>query len=352
MTADVSQNHPETPLGSPSTPTFSLSNGQTVQITVTSEGHGDRLDRWVSQTLGLSRTRVAALVETGCVLWNGALPRKAEPLAEGDAIVVTLPEPTPARAEPEDLPLAVVYEDKDLLVVDKAAGMVVHPAPGNMTGTLVNALLYHVKDLSGIGGTLRPGIVHRLDRDTSGLLVVAKNDATHQALSDALRRREIRRLYRAVSWGHWTDTPRTIDAPIDRDAGDRKRMAVVLEGGRRAVTHLRVRERWEAADLVDVALETGRTHQIRVHLSHFGHPVVGDQLYGPGWERGMSGPAQGWARTLARMLDRQFLHARRLQFVHPGSGEVMTFESPLPRDLEAAARWARGGVQPPAESEG
>jgi 23S rRNA pseudouridine1911/1915/1917 synthase len=316
--------------------------GETLELTVSAEGAGDRLDRWVSQELDLSRTRVAALVEGGFVTWNGAPPRKSEPLAEGDQITVILPAPAPSQAEPEDLPLSVIFEDGDLLVVDKAAGMVVHPAPGHGTGTLVNALLYHVRDLSGIGGTLRPGIVHRLDRDTSGLLVVAKNDATHHALSDALKRRQIRRLYRAVSWGHWTETPRVIDAPIDRDVGNRKRMAVV-EGGRRAVSHLRVRERWQAADLIDVALETGRTHQIRVHLSHLGHPVVGDSLYGAGWERGMSGPAHAWARTLARKVTRQFLHARKLEFRHPTTGKVLSFESPLPPDLEAAARWARGG---------
>jgi 23S rRNA pseudouridine1911/1915/1917 synthase len=324
----------------------SMAPSAPVTLTVPPEGAGDRLDRWVSQALDLSRTRVAALIDGGWVTWNGETPRKSEPLAEGDVITVVLPVPVPARAEPEDLPLTIVHEDADLLVVDKAAGMVVHPAPGHLTGTLVNALLFHVKDLSGIGGTLRPGIVHRLDRDTSGLLVVAKNDATHQALSDALRKRQIRRLYRTASWGHWTDTPRTLDAPLDRDPGDRKRMAVVVEGGRRAVTHLRVRERWAAADLLDVALETGRTHQIRVHLAHFGHPVVGDRLYGAGRERGMSGPAQTWARALAKKMERQFLHARRLQFRHPRSGHVLTFESPLPPELEAVARWARGGLRP------
>jgi 23S rRNA pseudouridine1911/1915/1917 synthase len=253
------------------------------------------------------------------------------------------------RAIAQPLPLEIVYEDRHLLVVNKAAGMVVHPAPGHYEGTLVNALLHHVKDLSGIGGALRPGIVHRLDRDTSGLLVVAKDDATHQALSDALRRRKIRRLYRALSWGHLTETPRTVDAPLGRDPRDRKRMTV-REDGRRAVTHLRVRAQWETADLVDVALETGRTHQIRVHLAHLGHPVVGDPLYGAGWERGMGGPARAWAQALARRVPRQFLHARRLQFRHPATGEVLTFESPLPEDLAAVVRWAQGGLT--AEPEG
>jgi 23S rRNA pseudouridine1911/1915/1917 synthase len=247
-----------------------------------------------------------------------------------------------ARAEPEDIPLEIVHEDPDIVVVNKAAGMVVHPAPGHPTGTLVNALLHHVQDLSGIGGELRPGIVHRLDRDTSGLLVVAKHDAAHQALSEALRKRKVRRLYRALSWGHLDETPLRIEAPIGRDPRDRKKMAV-REDGRRAVSHVRVRERWRAADLVDVALETGRTHQIRVHLAHLGHPVAGDTTYGEGRERGMSGEARPWAEALAKRLPRQFLHARRLQFRHPGSGAVVTFEAPLPEELAAVVRWARGG---------
>jgi 23S rRNA pseudouridine1911/1915/1917 synthase len=320
------------------------------ELVVGPEAEGERLDRWLSAALGLSRTRIVSLVEGGHVQWNGGTPRKAEPLAAGDRITVMIPALEQPRAVPQDLPLDILHEDRHLLVVNKAAGMVVHPAPGHYEGTLVNALLHHVKDLSGIGGALRPGIVHRLDRDTSGLLVVAKDDATHQALSDALRRRKIRRLYRALSWGHLTETPRTVDAPLGRDPRDRKRMAV-RDDGRRAVTHLRVRAQWEAADLVDVALETGRTHQIRVHLAHLGHPVVGDPLYGAGWERGMSGPARAWAQALARRVPRQFLHARRLQFRHPASGEVLTFESPLPEDLAAVVRWAQGGLTAGPEGE-
>ncbi len=304
------------------------------------EGAGERVDRYLSEQLQLSRTRVAALIEEGHVQWNGGTPRKSEPLAEGDRLEVRIPAPVATRAEAEDLPLEVVYEDEHLLVVEKPAGMVVHPAPGHPGGTLVNALLHHVNDLSGIGGELRPGIVHRLDRDTSGLLVVAKHDTAHQALSEALRKRKIRRLYRAATWGHLKETPRRIEAPLDRDPSDRKRMAVV-PGGRRAVSHVRVRERWQAADFVDVALETGRTHQIRVHLAHLGHPVVGDATYGAGWERGMSGESHTWARRLAGRVSRQFLHARRLQFRHPATGKILTFESALPPELAEAAAWAR-----------
>jgi len=315
----------------------------TQHLVVGSEDEGERLDRWLSGQLGLSRTRVVSLLEGGHVRWNDTQPRKAEPLAAGDRIDVEIPPLAQPRAIPQPLPLEIVYEDRHLLVVNKAAGMVVHPAPGHLDGTLVNALLHHVKDLSGIGGALRPGIVHRLDRDTSGLLVVAKDDATHQALSDALRRRQIRRLYRALSWGHLTETPRIVDAPLGRDARDRTKMTVRPDG-RRAVSHIRVRAQWQAADLVDVALETGRTHQIRVHLAHLGHPVVGDALYGAGWERGMSGSARAWAQALARRIPRQFLHARRLQFRHPATDEILTFEAPLPEDLAAVVRWAQGGL--------
>jgi 23S rRNA pseudouridine1911/1915/1917 synthase len=320
------------------------------ELVVGPEGEGERLDRWLSEVLDLSRTRVAALVAEGRVRWNDGTPRKAEPLSSGDRIEVSLPEPQLPRAEPEDLPLDVVFQDAHLLVVNKPAGMVVHPAPGNLTGTLVNALLFHITDLSGIGGELRPGIVHRLDQDTSGLLVVAKHDQAHQHLSAALKRREIRRLYRAATWGHLKETPRRIDLPVGRDPSNRKRMAVVADG-RPAVSHVRVRERWRAADLVDVALETGRTHQIRVHLSHLGHPVVGDALYGAGWERGMSGAAQAWAAALARRVPRQFLHARRLQFRHPVTNEVLTFESDLPEDLAAALRWVHDQEQVDADPE-
>ncbi len=305
------------------------------------DSEGDRLDRWLSERVELSRTRVAALIESGDVLLNGVRPRKAEPLAPGDRIEMSVPEPEPITAEAEDLPLEIVYEDEDLLVVNKPAGMVVHPAKGHPRGTLVNALLHHVTDLSGIGGKLRPGIVHRLDRETSGLLVVAKNDPTHQALSDALRKRKVRRLYRALSWGHLSESPLTIDAPLGRDPAERTRRAVVADG-KRAVTHARVVDRLPAAELLDVALETGRTHQIRVHLAHIGHPIVGDETYGAGWSRGMSGAVRGWARELEAMADRQFLHARRLAFRHPSTGELLDLRIPLPPDLERIIEWAHG----------
>ncbi len=313
---------------------------ETRTLIVPEGSEGERLDRWLSDALELSRTRVVRLVEEGHVRWNAGAPRKSEALSAGDRIEVVLPAPHEISAQAEDLPLEIVFEDEHLLVVNKAAGVVVHPAPGHPGGTLVNALLHHVADLSGIGGALRPGIVHRLDRDTSGLLVVAKDDAAHQTLSLALKRREIRRLYLAASWGHLAESPIKVAAPIGRDPLNRKRMAVVAKG-RRAVTHARVRERWPAAELLEVGLETGRTHQIRVHLAHLGHPVVGDGLYGAGWGKGMDGPNRAWAKELAKRTERQFLHATRLAFTHPATGEVLRFHAPLPPDLEGVAAWAR-----------
>jgi 23S rRNA pseudouridine1911/1915/1917 synthase len=310
-------------------------------------GQEGRLDRFLADRLGLSRTRVQALVAAGHVDVDGRAPRKSERVGPGSRVSVEIPPAEAVEMVPEDLPLSIVFEDEHLLVVDKAAGMVVHPAPGHRSGTLVNALLFHVHDLPGVGGRLRPGIVHRLDRDTSGLLVVAKTDAAHLALADGLRHRRVKRLYRAACWGHLEESPLTVDAPIGRDPRDRKRMAVV-EDGRRAVTRARVRERWLRADLLDVALQTGRTHQIRVHLAHVGHPVVGDRVYGARWVRGMGGTERGWARELARRTPRHFLHAAELAFEHPATGARMRFHSPLPADLAAVAAWATFGTAPPA----
>ena len=301
---------------------------------------GDRLDVYVAENSDLSRTRVQALVAEGRVRVDGHVARKADRLEAGQEIEVRVPPPETLEAQPEDLALDVLFEDPSLLVVNKPAGMVTHPAPGHPTGTLVNALLAYTDDLSGIGGKLRPGIVHRLDRYTSGLMVVAKSDRAHHALSKALQRREVKRLYIAASWGHLSESPLEVTAPIGRDPVERQRMAVV-EKGRSAVTRFRVVERWIGAELLRVALGTGRTHQIRVHLAHIGHPVVGDPLYGVGWERGMGGKARQWAKVLSKRVERQFLHSWRLSFEHPVSGELMRFELPLPADLETCAEWAR-----------
>ncbi|MEQ1855078.1 MAG: RluA family pseudouridine synthase [Longimicrobiales bacterium] len=309
---------------------------------VVEPGESGRLDRFVSDRLELSRTRVQALLADGSITLDGRSARKSEMVAPGMRVDVIVPPPVSVEIAAEDIPLDVVFEDEHLLVVNKSAGMVVHPAPGHRSGTLVNALLWHIRDLSGVGGRLRPGIVHRLDRDTSGLLVVAKTDAAHHGLSDALKKRQVRRLYLAAAWGHLAKSPLTVDAPIARDRRDRKRMAVAPDG-RPSLTRVRVRERWPQAELLDVALKTGRTHQIRVHLAHVGHPVVGDPIYGVGWERGMGGPERSWALELARRAPRLFLHASELSFLHPVGGHRMRFHAELPPDLASVATWAHDG---------
>ena len=305
------------------------------------EADGERLDAFLAARVDdLSRSRAAQLIDDGHVTVNERIPKKSEKLSAGDIVLVTLPAAEPTSVTAEDIPLNIVFQDKDLLVLDKPPGVVVHPSIGHSHGTLVNALLHHIKDLSGIGGVLRPGIVHRLDRDTSGLMLVAKNDETHRALSASLKTREIKRRYLVAAWGHLTEDKVEVDAPIGRSPHDRKKMAVVATG-RNAVTRFTRLERWKGADLLLAELQTGRTHQIRVHLLSIGHPVVGDELYSPAGERGISGPAQKWATVLARKTPRQFLHATELAFRHPRNGEVMRFRSELPPDLAAAADWAR-----------
>jgi len=317
-----------------------LTDGEERVEVLTVHQAGDRLDVYVARNSDLSRARVQALVAEGRVRVDGQVLRKADRLEVGQEIEVRVPPPEKLEAQPEDIDLDVLFEDPSLLVVNKPSGMVTHPAPGHPTGTLVNALLAHTDDLSGIGGKLRPGIVQRLDRYTSGLMVVAKSDRAHHALSEALQRREIKRLYIAASWGHLSESPLEVDAPIGRDPVERQRMAVVKKG-RHAVTRFRVVESWIGAELLRVALGTGRTHQIRVHLAHIGHPVVGDAVYGVGWERGLGGKTRQWARTLGQKVERQFLHSWRLSFEHPVSGELMRFELPLPPDLQTCAEWAR-----------
>ena len=305
------------------------------------EVDGERLDAFLAAHLEeLSRSRAAQLIADGHVTINERTPKKSEKVSAGDIVLVHLPAPAAATVQPEDIPLHIVFQDQDMIVLDKPAGLVVHPAAGHAHGTLVNALLHHIKDLSGIGGVLRPGIVHRLDRDTSGLMIVAKNDEAHRQLSAALKKREIRRRYLVAAWGHLASDQEEVDAPIGRSPHDRKKMAVVATG-RAARTRFKRLERWKGADLLKAELQSGRTHQIRVHLLSIGHPVVGDELYSPAGERGISGPAQKWARELARRTPRQFLHAAELAFRHPRTGEVMRFSSDLPTDLAAAAEWAR-----------
>ena len=301
------------------------------RFTVPEELAGARLDVCLAR-LGPSwtRSRARKLIDGGHVLLDGARPRPSTTVAPGAAIVVDEPEPEPSGIEPEAMDLAVVYEDEHILVLDKPAGLVIHPAAGNPSGTLVNALLHHCRDLSGIGGVERPGIVHRLDKDTTGLLVVAKNDSAHQRLALAFRRRHVHKTYLAVCYGTPSGDEGFVDAPIGRHPRERQRMAVI-PSGRPSRTLWTVRERFAGTCLLACSLVTGRTHQIRVHMAHVGHALVGDPLYAGRQWRNLTGPAA----TACRDFPRQALHSWRLELAHPASGEIMTFEAPLPEDLEA-----------------
>src|SRR5690606_30330062 len=314
------------------------------------EASGARLDQWLAARLGpeLSRSRIQTLIRDGQVRVNGdtvAEPKRK--LAEGEIVALTLPDAEPAEPEGEDIPLDILFEDDDLIVIDKPAGLVVHPGAGNWTGTLVNALIHHCgASLSGIGGVRRPGIVHRLDKDTSRVLVVAKNDRTHRVLSEAFadhgRSGDLERAYDALVWGTPARMHGTVDAALGRSATDRTKQAVVREDredARHAVTHFTVQERFgekpdatATASLVECRLETGRTHQIRVHMSHIGHPLIGDRDYG----RAFYTKANILPVSLGEMVrafPRQALHARLLAFRHPATGEMMTFEAPPPADF-------------------
>lgn len=302
------------------------------RATVPADSDGQRLDRALAVMFpDHSRTHLARLIEGGRVrIDSRPVTRASAHVAAGQSIEIDFPPPEPASVESQDIPLAVVFEDDDLVVIDKPAGLVVHPAAGHRDRTLVNALLFHVKELSGIGGEIRPGIVHRLDKDTSGVMVVAKSDRAHRNLASQWHGESFRKEYLALVYGT-PERPRgVIDAPIGRDPHHRKRMAIVA-GGRRAVTEYEVVERLRHTSLVRCTLRTGRTHQIRVHLKHLGHPIVGDPVYsGPQW-RGI--PDKRIQRALSS-FGRQALHAFRITFPHPVSGEVMTFEAPLPSDLQ------------------
>jgi 23S rRNA pseudouridine1911/1915/1917 synthase len=279
---------------------------------------GVRLDVFLAEKLeGCSRSAVQKLIEQGCVTLAGVPVQKNRRVTAGEVYTVSLPEPTPTKAAAQSIALDVVYEDNDVIVVNKPRGMVVHPAPGHPDGTLVNALLYHCGDsLSGIGGEIRPGIVHRIDKDTSGLVIAAKNDAAHASLSAQLKNRSLSRVYEAVAVGTIKNDTGTIDAPIGRHPTDRKRQTVTEKNGRPAVTHYEVLGRYAGYTHVRCRLETGRTHQIRVHLAYIGHPLLGDLVYGrkkP--EKGLSG---------------QCLHARELKFIHPATNREIHLETPLP----------------------
>lgn len=295
---------------------------------------GKRLDVYVAERGGITRSASAKLTERGAVKVNGVKMPKNYRLREGDTVDIDFPEPVPDRAEPENIPLDIVYEDDYLLIVNKPKGMVVHPAAGNPTGTLVNALLYHCgTSLSGINGVIRPGIVHRIDKDTSGLLAVAKTDAAHVSLAEQISSHSFGRRYEAIINGHLRDESGTVDAPIGRHPVDRKKMAIV-KGGKPAVTHYSVVSRLEKADHIALQLETGRTHQIRVHMASLGHPLLGDTVYGGGKSR--------FEVTHASLLSGQCLHAKTISFVHPITGELMKFDSALPEYFTECLRLLGG----------
>jgi 23S rRNA pseudouridine1911/1915/1917 synthase len=297
---------------------------------------GRRLDRFLADAIGtISRARVKALIEAGHVTRDGATRREpAEPVLAGAGYAIAIPPPLPATPQPQDIALVILHEDADLLVLDKPAGLVVHPAPGNPDGTLVNALLAHCGDsLTGIGGERRPGIVHRLDKDTSGVMVVAKTAAAHAALAAAFAARDLDRAYLALCWGLPAPARGEIAGAIGRDPRERKRMAVVAAGGRPALTRYAIRQTWHAAvALLECRLATGRTHQIRVHLANGGHPLVGDPVY---LRRIPAAAAKLPKEIRGRLLDfpRQALHAASLGFVHPSTGQPLRFEAPLPADM-------------------
>lgn len=287
----------------------------------TGSGTKERIDKFLCEKMdGFTRSHIQRLIENGRVTVGGlVVPAKYVP-KKGEVILVAVEEPTEVAVEPQNIPLDIVYEDSDIIVVNKGKGMVVHPAPGNPDGTLVNALLFHCHDLSGINGELRPGIVHRIDKDTTGLLVAAKNDAAHLSLAQQIQNKSAGRIYTALVYGRMGEQDGTVDAPIERHRTDRKRMAVSRGGGREAVTHYSVLKRYEQYTLIEARLETGRTHQIRVHMAYRGHPVVGDTVY--------------CRRKPPFETHGQMLHAGKLILNHPATGEKMEFTAPLPEYFE------------------
>lgn len=291
-----------------------------MNVTLTVEQSGLRADQYLAGVLdGLTRSAAQKLLEEGRVLRRGKALKKNDKLQAGDEVAVCIPDPTPVEIVPQDIPLDVVYEDGDVIVVNKPVGMVVHPAPGHPDGTLVNALLYHCgQSLSGINGQLRPGIVHRIDRDTSGLIIAAKNDAAHAFLAAQLADHTLARTYECLAVGNFKEDSGTVDAPIGRHRTDRKKMAVVPDG-RRAVTHWEVIARYRGVTHLRCRLETGRTHQIRVHLAYIGHPILGDTVYG--------------AKKPVPGLTGQCLHATALEFIHPATGKNISLTCPLPEEF-------------------
>ncbi len=301
-----------------------------LQFSVDEADAGKRLDVFLSEKGDMTRSAAVRLIENEDVLVSGRAVPKNRKLTVGDTVEVEIPDPIPTEAVPQNIPIDIVYEDADIAVVNKPAGMVVHPAPGNPDGTLVNALLYHMgASLSGVGGVVRPGIVHRIDKDTSGLLVIAKNDHAHESLSAQLKTHTVSRVYEAIVVGNLKEDRGTVDASIGRNPNDRKKMAVLKPSqgfSRHAVTHYEVLERYRGFCLVRCVLETGRTHQIRVHMAHLGHPLLGDGVYG--------GAGTRFESEHKALIHGQCLHAGKLSLIHPTTGQEMTFTAARPADMD------------------
>ncbi|HBA82526.1 MAG TPA: RluA family pseudouridine synthase [Verrucomicrobia bacterium] len=295
-------------------------------------GHSMRLDAWLATQLpDLSRARLQELIKSGQILLNGRPCKPSQTPKAGDRIDVGIPPPIPVEATAEDIPLSVLYEDADLIVVNKPAGLVTHPAPGHDSGTLVNALLHHCKDLGGIGGELRPGIVHRLDKDTTGVLVVAKNEPAMHSIVEQFKNRQVTKEYAALVWGQLAPPNGTVETLLGRNPHDRKKMSARPQQGRPAVTHYETVETWPDISYVRIRIETGRTHQIRVHMAHLGHSVVGDRQYGRARNVVLPAPA-----------DRQMLHARCLSLTHPRTGQRLELTAPIPADMQALIDGLKG----------
>lgn len=314
------------------------------QIRTSEKDKGKRLDLFlVEKNLGLSRSRIQKLIKEGKILVQDKYVKSHYKIKGKEKISIQIPPAEKLSLEPQEIPLDIVYEDKDLLVVNKPSGMVVHPAAGNYSGTLVNALLFHCKDLSGINGILRPGIVHRLDKNTSGLLAVAKNDLAHNGIASQLKERTLFREYAAFCWGNLPKDKGVIETLINRSIKDRKKMSVVKQKGREAITEYEVLERFALGDYLRIKLKTGRTHQIRVHFSYLNHPLMGDPEYGGRKKRlGMIKQSlKGLANKVLKMINRQALHAKKIGFVHPRTEKYMEFESDLPDDLSNLLEFLR-----------
>ena len=319
-----------------------------IQLTFPSDLDPERLDSFISRSVPeITRSAALRLIETGFATVNGQKQKPALKLKGGEEISIIIPPPAPAEPQPEEIPIEVLYEDSEVVVVNKGAGMVVHPGAGNPEGTLVNALLAHCKDLSGIGGELRPGIVHRIDKDTSGTLVVAKSDRAHNALADQFKEHTIKRVYLALVYGSPKEDKGRIESIIGRHPTERKKMSTKARHGKDAVTHWRVVARYPGVTLLRLRLETGRTHQIRVHLSEAGHPLLADEMYGGGGR--LSGLQDPVLKQMIRAMGRQALHAKTLGFLHPISREYLEFDTELPPDMAGIVAYLDDKFKPESE---